>query len=496
MLALQVRKVAAERDRANQEVRTSGQVVDFLTGLFKSSDPTEAKGKDVTARQLLDRGRERIPALQEEPLVQADLLAAMASSYESLGLPDIALDLNRRALDLRMTLLGPGHRKSIAALGNLANCYLDLGRFQEAEPYYRRSLELRRRTLGEDDPSTLRALGNLAGLESELQHPREAVRLFRETLAGFQRIGKVDREAWNYQNNLAKVLLESGRPDESATLAAASLEAQRRVLGPDHPDVLHSLLNLGLARAGQGRNGEALALLEEAWSKARAILGQDHPLALRIGTNLAVQLAAAGHAALAEHLYREVLPIEQAHLGPYALLTLQTENNLGVLLTDHGQLAEAERLLEAVEEGYRKNFGDRTRWPSSPPTTVPRCGPTRAARTRPSASWTRSWTWVSPWPRRWTRTSPGTRCGQPPVRPGPGAGPWERGPGRERNRSKVSFEQQLGGRVTKRELDSLEGLSHLLGSAVLKLGIRCGLDHHNCSPIAASPSSSRVSRHW
>ena len=51
-MALQARRVARERDRANAEARRANveaaaarQVSDFLVGLFKVSDPDEARGK-------------------------------------------------------------------------------------------------------------------------------------------------------------------------------------------------------------------------------------------------------------------------------------------------------------------------------------------------------------------------------------------------------------------------------------------------------------------
>jgi len=47
MQAVQLRRITRERDRANR-------ITDFMTGMFKVSDPSEARGNSITAREILD----------------------------------------------------------------------------------------------------------------------------------------------------------------------------------------------------------------------------------------------------------------------------------------------------------------------------------------------------------------------------------------------------------------------------------------------------------
>ncbi|HET8946987.1 MAG TPA: serine/threonine-protein kinase, partial [Candidatus Polarisedimenticolia bacterium] len=85
--AVQARRIAAERDRAGREARTASRVSDFLTGLFQVSNPDEARGNSITAREILDAGVEKIGHdLAEEPEVQARLMQTMGKVYASLGL--------------------------------------------------------------------------------------------------------------------------------------------------------------------------------------------------------------------------------------------------------------------------------------------------------------------------------------------------------------------------------------------------------------------------
>jgi hypothetical protein len=83
-----VQTIRARREarRANQEAEAARQVSDFLVGLFRVSDPGQARGNTVTAREILDRGATKIDQdLRAQPLVQARLISAMGRVYDSLG---------------------------------------------------------------------------------------------------------------------------------------------------------------------------------------------------------------------------------------------------------------------------------------------------------------------------------------------------------------------------------------------------------------------------
>ena len=71
---------ARERDRARLEAERAEKVKEFLVGLFKASDPVESKGEAITARELLDRGTERIEKdLAGHAALQAELFETVAA---------------------------------------------------------------------------------------------------------------------------------------------------------------------------------------------------------------------------------------------------------------------------------------------------------------------------------------------------------------------------------------------------------------------------------
>ncbi len=95
------RALQAEASARNDATQAT-QVSDFLVGLFSAPNPRQASGREITAREILDRGAEKIandPDLQ--PLVRARLLETMGLTYRSLALWDEARSMLEEVLAIR-----------------------------------------------------------------------------------------------------------------------------------------------------------------------------------------------------------------------------------------------------------------------------------------------------------------------------------------------------------------------------------------------------------
>ena len=105
--ALQLRRIIRERDRANRERDRATRITDFMTGMFKVSDPSQARGNSVTAREILDKASNDMgTGLAKDPEVQSEMMQVMATTYTNLGLYSRADELAKRAMNTRMSLLG------------------------------------------------------------------------------------------------------------------------------------------------------------------------------------------------------------------------------------------------------------------------------------------------------------------------------------------------------------------------------------------------------
>jgi serine/threonine-protein kinase len=118
---------------ARTEAETSRQVSDFLVALFEVSDPDEARGNSITAREILDQGADRVTTdLNDQPLIQARLLLTIGDVYRKLGLFADAEGLLERSLEIRRAELGEVHPDVAASLQALATVYGNQARFERS----------------------------------------------------------------------------------------------------------------------------------------------------------------------------------------------------------------------------------------------------------------------------------------------------------------------------------------------------------------------------
>jgi tetratricopeptide (TPR) repeat protein len=347
--------MAMQAARISREAQAKSRVTEFLTDLFKVSDPAQALGRTITARELLDKGAMKIrDSLGDQPEIQAELQATMASVYFNLGLAAEAEQQAKLALETRRRVLGYEHPDTLMSMHSLANAYSRQGRRAEAESLHRKTLELRRRALGPEHPDTLASMNNL-GIAIRLQgRYAEAEAVYRETLEVRKRVlGPEHPDTLQSMNNLANVCDAQGRYAESEALNRQTLEVRQRVLGPEHPQTLSSRINLANAIGAQGNYAEAEALQRETLGIQRRVLGPDHPDTLMSIYNLACWAARQGeHAAALRHLRDAV---ERGFI-PYAGL-MEEDADLAALRGD----PEFQKLVAAAKE----NFKRRSRMPEA-----------------------------------------------------------------------------------------------------------------------------------
>ena len=72
------------------------------------------------------------------------------------------------------------------------------------------------------------------------------------------------------------------------------LKATEKVLGPEHPDTLNSVSNLGLVLESQGKYEEAEAMHRRALKGYEKVLGPEHPYTLTSVNNLGLVLESQG----------------------------------------------------------------------------------------------------------------------------------------------------------------------------------------------------------
>jgi serine/threonine protein kinase len=336
---VQLRRITRERDRASR-------ITDFTTGMFKISDPSEARGNTITAREILDKESQYIKTdLAKDPEVQSQMMQVMARTYAGLGLYARAHELAKRALDARLSSLGPEDPKTLESMTQLGSILTLEGHYAEGEKLERQALADERRILGPDDPLTLQTMDNLAVTLKSRGDYDEAEKLEREVIeVATRRLGPESAQTLQSMNHLGGALQAQARYIEAEQEYRKLLDVERRVWGPDHPQTLAAMHNLGMAIEWQGRLAEAEPLFREVLAAQRRVFGPEHPNTARNMDGLASLLCREGRLADAEKLYRDSLEIRLRTVGPEHSETLMSQSNLAGVLLKEGHLHEAEKL--------------------------------------------------------------------------------------------------------------------------------------------------------
>jgi eukaryotic-like serine/threonine-protein kinase len=341
--AMQLRRITRERDRATR-------ITDFMTGMFKVSDPGQAHGNSVTAREILDKASNEMgTGLAKDPEVQSQMMQVMALTYENLGLYPRAHELAKGALDSRLNLLGPDDPRTLDSMTEFGWILDREGHYAEAEKLERQALAGERRILGVEDPLTLKTMDHLGSLRGHQGHYDEGEKLAREVVeVGTRTLGPENEQILRARANLGVALFNQGHYAEAEQVYRPLLDVDRRVLGPDDPRTLKAMGNLGLMIESQGRLAEAEPLYREVLARAQRVLGTEHPDTAFDMDHLANLLTTEGHLVEAEKLSREELAIRSRTLGPEHTRTLVSEINLSNELYMEGHLHEAEKLQREV----------------------------------------------------------------------------------------------------------------------------------------------------
>jgi eukaryotic-like serine/threonine-protein kinase len=366
--AVELHRTRMERDRANRERDRANRVTDFMQGMFTVSDPSEARGNSITAREILDKASTDIDTgLTKDPELQAQMMHVMGLVYDNLGLYPRAQSLDQRAIEIRRRVFGPERPETLGSMHNLAVVLDHEGHFADAEKLDRETFDLKRRVLGPEHPDTLKSMMNLAVVLDHEGHYAEAERLYRETL-DLQRhiLGPEHLDALKSMNNLAVVLLDEGHYGEAEKLDRETLDIERRVLGPGHPDTLKSMVNLAVVLVDEGHYAEAEKLDRETLEIERRVLGPEHHDTISSMMNLGSVLDGEGRHPEAEKLYRETLDLQRRMLGPEHPDTLRSLSNLGNTLMEEGRYVEAEKIFRETLDIQKRVLG-----PEHPDTANP-----------------------------------------------------------------------------------------------------------------------------
>jgi serine/threonine-protein kinase len=341
------------------EAQKAEAVKGFLVSIFQGADPAQVAGREITLRQVLDQGAERVQRdLAEQPAVQGELLTVLAGIYSELGVTERAGALSDQAFALHERLYGDDSAFVATNLRQKASVAIARGDAATAERFAREALAKHRRAYGGLHQEVAEDLDVLLIAARQRGRTAEAISAAEESLRIRTAIyGNEHRLIADSMNNLAVVRREQGRYEEAAALYRQTIDLRRRLLGDEHPHVALAVHNFSALQLFRGEFQQAADLSQEALERFQRLYGEDHQLTLSARNNRANIDRVLGRFDAAEEGLRTVLNSWARTQGadhPNALVTLA---GLARVHRDRGDPARAELILRDADERWQRRMG-------------------------------------------------------------------------------------------------------------------------------------------
>jgi serine/threonine protein kinase/tetratricopeptide (TPR) repeat protein len=348
-----------ERDRANLEAEAAEEISEFLANLFEVSDPGEARGNTITARQMLDVGAQKIrKELADQPVLRARLMGTIGSVYMRLGLYNQARPLLGEALHTLQESLGEKHLEVLKCVNNLAILLLKTGGYEECQALNERALAIREEILGPQHLDVAKSLNNLSTVlrrRGDIEGARSAQE--RALAIREKALGPDHIDVATSLNNLANIVYSAGDLAGARSLQERALAIREKALGSDHPRVAGSLNNLAGIYIAEGDFERARPLMERALAIREKTLGPDHPDVAMSLNNLGNVVRTLGDFETSRALHERALSIRENALGPDHPDVAHSLNNLAFLFMKTGDFENVLPLLRRSLAIFERALG-------------------------------------------------------------------------------------------------------------------------------------------
>ena len=367
-------KVLEERNLVGQEKQVAETALAFMEGLFANARREGAVGNQVTVKEILDRGAERIGnEFVEQPEIEARLVRTMCQAYMRMGLFQEGLALAERTLT-KQEKRNPADEAIRAGLyAWIGAFHHNQGKFDPARTAFEQGLQIFSRGVG--DPRDLYFLrDNYASLLGQMGHFQEAEALLlanraMESGGGanthntlgllYYKWGKLEQaesmlrrslelfaeaglKSGDVTSNLALVLVDLEKYEEAARHFKRILESDLCEYGDNHPSTATSLNNLGMVYSRMGRHEEAEQYLLRSLEIKYKNFGKEHQT---IGDSLSILATVYMETEQYEkalEVSRSCLELDQKYLAEDHRFLAADHKKLADILFQLGELRDAE----------------------------------------------------------------------------------------------------------------------------------------------------------
>lgn len=272
-----------------------------------------------------------------------------------------AVPLLKRALDIRVKVLGENNMLTAENLGNLALVKQKLGDDLESEQLYKRALEIKEKKLGDRSPSVAITKTNLANLYAASKKCSEAKSLYLDALAIDEKaFGLNDPEVASDALHLGILLYQCNHPQDALEYLrrAAKIDETRSVASELRAYALHYI---GLCYAKLKEPVLAEKAYREALGVEESIKGKGHADTIVHILNIARVADEQGRPEEAEKLYNDSLVTLEKNTPADKFRLTECQLELGHFYHRHNQNDKAETHYKSALQSYEELTSDEQR---------------------------------------------------------------------------------------------------------------------------------------
>jgi serine/threonine protein kinase/Flp pilus assembly protein TadD len=352
------RRLASERDRAQQSAQRAAKVSELLTELLTATDPFRSPNSRTGApaglfEAIASRVRREFP---DQPGVRAEILNAIGRVHLRRGEHEKARPILTEALEAGREIGRPDPRlaQTLSDLGVLCRERDDAA---GADAYLREALAVRRRLFPQGHNDVAISLVELGRLQQTREQLDAAEAAFREALDMRRRVlGEVHREVATSLGDLATVLWLKGDLAAAEPLFLRSAELHRETVTAEHPNYAQGLANLAACKLDRGDLAGAEALLREAVAIARRTLSESHWRTARMIGALAGVWRRQGRLEPAGAALDEALAVARTAVGPEHAIVADLMVERARVHLDCGDATSAEPLLREALRMQQRTY--------------------------------------------------------------------------------------------------------------------------------------------
>ncbi|MGC3980698.1 MAG: tetratricopeptide repeat protein [Steroidobacteraceae bacterium] len=344
VVSLQNKTITEQRDLAKQEGSRAENVSDFMLEVFTAADPFSTQGKEVTAKELLEKAGTRISEdLTQQPEVRARLLEAIGRAYQRQSEPKLAIGYLEDSIRLQRKAEKPDSISLANTLEYLSTAQQGSGDYTSAGVSLSEAKKILQENNLTNSAQYLLVTTDSARLELYRSNPNEAEKLFRQSLALARKLyGNAHPETASILISLAQTLGWKSELDEAIVNAREAAAIYHATLLEKHPDRVMTDYGLGELLYRRGNYDEAASLVQNALAIQKVLYGESNiKVADTLDTLSSIQQAQKNWN-MAETSSRTALAISEKALGNDNIKTVYYRTSLVDLLIKRGKYSEAE----------------------------------------------------------------------------------------------------------------------------------------------------------